>query len=279
MSPQRQAPPPPQIPAPVDPSQGIRLLTRQIEAGRKLLEHRFLTSDDHSAWETLTNNFLIKAFGSESPNVSRVMQVGKGPRPVWGGQTEAEHEEDRKVNLKTQIRLLESLTESLQADVELRAPTQASNAVTLGNDVFLVHGHDELARLATARFLEQLGVNVITLAEQPNHGRTIIEKFEDCSNVAFAVVLLTPDDQGGSASVSPEHLSPRARQNVILELGFFLGKLNRRHVCALYREGVEIPSDYHGVLFVPMDNEGAWKLKLARELKMVGLSIDLNKAL
>jgi predicted nucleotide-binding protein len=70
----------------------------------------------------------------------------------------------------------------------------------------------------------------------------------------------------------------RARQNVILELGFFLGKLGRKRVCALYQHNVEIPSDYAGVLFVPIDSGGAWRLPLARELKAAGLDIDMNRA-
>jgi predicted nucleotide-binding protein len=97
---------------------------------------------------------------------------------------------------------------------------------------------------SVARFLEKLDLRPIILHEQPNKGRTVIEKFEAHSDVGFAVVLLTPDDVGGLAS-SPDKLSRRARQNVILELGYFIGKLGRAKVCALYKEGVEIPSDIH----------------------------------
>ena len=102
----------------------------------------------------------------------------------------------------------------------------------------------------TARFIEKLGLELIVLHEQPNKGRTIIEKFQDYSNVSYAVVLLTPDDRGGVASSKLEEQQPRARQNVIFELGYFIGKLSRKRVCALYIDGVEIPSDYSGVLFI-----------------------------
>jgi predicted nucleotide-binding protein len=146
-----------------------------------------------------------------------------------------------------------------------------------GSKVFLVHGHDESARETTARFLEKLGLEPIILHEQPNAGRTVIEKVERYAEVAFAVVLLTPDDIGGLNSAQQE-LKPRARQNVILELGYFLGKLGRSHVAALLKGEVEKPSDYDGVLYVPMDAAGAWKLQLARELKNAGLNIDLNDA-
>jgi predicted nucleotide-binding protein len=71
-------------------------------------------------------------------------------------------------------------------------------------------------------------------------------------------------------------LELRARQNVILELGFFLGRIDRKRVCALSEDGVEIPSDYDGVLFIPLDSSGAWKLDLAKEIKASGLPVDLN---
>ncbi len=144
--------------------------------------------------------------------------------------------------------------------------------------VFLVHGHDEAALHAVARFLEQIGLVVIVLREQPNNGRTIIEKFEAYSDVGFAVVLLTPDDRGGASGAKPEHQQSRPRQNVILELGYFLGRLGRRRVCALYTEGVEIPSDYSGVLYIKLETGGAWKLDLAKEMKVAGLTMDLNRA-
>ena len=144
-----------------------------------------------------------------------------------------------------------------------------------GSKVFLVHGHDESARETTARFLEKLKLEPIILHEQPNAGRTIIEKVERYAEVAFAVVLLTPDDVGGLNS-APQMLKPRARQNVILELGYFLGRLGRSHVAALLKGDVEKPSDYDGVLYLRMDDAGAWKILLARELKTAGLNIDLN---
>jgi predicted nucleotide-binding protein len=142
--------------------------------------------------------------------------------------------------------------------------------------VFLVHGHDNEAKETAARFLEKLGLHPIILHEQPNSGRTIIEKFEVYSgDIAFAVVLLTPDDFGGTAS-TPTTTKPRARQNVIMELGYFIGKLGRFRVCALHKGGVELPSDYQGVLYVELDPPGAWKAKLAQEFVQAKLTIDLS---
>lgn len=146
-----------------------------------------------------------------------------------------------------------------------------------GRDVFIVHGHDEATKEAVARFLQRLDLNPIILHEQPNAGRTIIEKFETYANVGFAVVLLTPDDVGTSRE-KPGDLSPRARQNVIFEMGYFVGRLGRRRVCVLYKEGVELPSDVEGLLYVPWDEKGAWRLHLAREIKASGIDVDLNRA-
>lgn len=158
--------------------------------------------------------------------------------------------------------------------VAIAAPKSSSGLQS--RRVFLVHGHDERARDTVARFLEKLELECIILHEQPNKGRTIIEKFEDYADVAFAVVLLTTDDRGGVATAKPETYKPRARQNVIFELGFFLGALERSHVCALYNEGVEIPSDYSGVLFVPLDDGGAWRMTLLQELIAAGIQVDAN---
>lgn len=155
-------------------------------------------------------------------------------------------------------------------------PTSASSGVK-SNRVFVVHGHDSLTKIDVARILEKLNLEAIVLHEQPNEGKTIIEKFErDASQVGFAVVLLTPDDEGYPKN-KPDEKKPRARQNVILELGFFSGALGRANVCVLYKGDVEIPSDYLGVVYIPMDESGAWRFKLAKELKMAGLSVDLNR--
>jgi predicted nucleotide-binding protein len=146
-----------------------------------------------------------------------------------------------------------------------------------GSGIFLVHGHDEVLKLEVARLLENVTEEKITiLAEQVNRGRTVIEKLELYSRVKFAVVLLTPDDRVESAgSKEPRG---RARQNVILELGLFLGLLGRDRVCALYKSNVEIPSDYGGVLFIEADDRGAWKLPLLHELEAAEIPINWRNA-
>ena len=132
--------------------------------------------------------------------------------------------------------------------------------------VFLVHGQNNEVKQTVARFLERHGLDVTILHEKANKGRTLIEKFVEHSDVGFAVVLLTPDDFGGSIK-RPKKKNKRARQNVILELGFFIGKLGRPRVCAIYSDGVELPSDFDGVLYIPYDRHDGWRLKLLDELR------------
>lgn len=147
---------------------------------------------------------------------------------------------------------------------------------TQSKDVFIVHGHDHGRMEAVARFLERIDLNPVILHERASAGATIIEKLEIHAKVAFAVVLLTPDDVGSIAS-GEQKLRPRARQNLVLEPGYFLGGLGRRTTCALLVEGVEVPSDYSGVVYIRLDEESAWKFRLAKELRAAGLPVDLNK--
>jgi hypothetical protein len=270
--------PPQQGPPQVSPQQGIELLRGQIEKGKALLSARPLQSNEYSSWELLTRNFLAKAFGTNSPNVSTVTDVGKyGAFPM--GADESWWEDHRAESLATQVRKLEGLVELLETELQLQGGiTPRASAGVLGHRIFLVHGHDEAVLHEVARFLERLKQDVIILREQANQGRTIVEKFETYADVGFAVVLLTPDDRGGPIEQPFDSQMPRARQNVILELGYFLGRLGRNRVCALYRDGVEIPSDYSGVLYVKLDDGGGWRLALAKELKAAELPVDMNLA-
>lgn len=145
-------------------------------------------------------------------------------------------------------------------------------------NVFIVHGSDEATKHEVARLVERLGCEPIILAEQISGGKTLIDKFEHyASSAGFAIVLLTPDDVGGPSGTTPGGLKPRARQNVVFELGYFDAKLGRAHVCALYVRGVELPSDFEGVVYVEKDHAGAWKTTVAKEIQQVWPGVDLNK--
>jgi hypothetical protein len=155
----------------------------------------------------------------------------------------------------------------------VRKTIMKSPVADFARKVFIVHGHEDAPREAVARFLEKLGLEAIILHERANAGRTVIEKVEAHGDVGFAVVLLTPDDLGCAKGGTP---SPRARQNVILELGYFIGHLGRKQVCALKLGELEIPSDFGGVVYETFDTSGGWKQKLGRELEASGYKINWN---
>lgn len=168
--------------------------------------------------------------------------------------------------------------------------TQEAHNKQHPNRIFVVHGSDH-RRHEVARFLEKGAAQTIMLEEEPPGGLTLIEKLEKYSNVSYAVVLMTPDDLGGARSLldkrlpwplsrllSQTDLKPRSRQNVILELGFFHGLLGRRNLCILRAQGIEIPSDFDGFNYIPLDANGGWKFALQRELSEAGIPFNINKA-
>jgi predicted nucleotide-binding protein len=217
---------------------------------------------------------------------------GGSSTDLWKPETSYVKSGERILRNKTFTDLIAKVQSSFEQDITRFQGTALNNppvwsqiedldqdelgAEPTSNRVFVVHGHNHGAKEAVARFLEKLDLDPVILHEKPNAGRTIIEKFSDYADVSFAVVLLTADDEGKSKD-SSEDLKARARQNVILEFGYFLGKLGRANVCALYEDGVEIPSDYQGVLFVPYDSAGRWKNELVKELRAAGFSVDANK--
>ncbi len=150
-----------------------------------------------------------------------------------------------------------------------------TNTIDSKKKVFVVHGRNNTIKLDVARTIEKLDLNAIILHEQIGNSLTIIEKLENYSDVDFAVVILSDDDLGKFKEA--EELNPRARQNVIAEMGFFIGKLGRRNVSILYMKGVEIPSDFGGVEYVLIDEAGNWKINLVRDLKGAGFDVDANK--
>ena len=160
---------------------------------------------------------------------------------------------------KELLNLLNVVVEDLQLDTVINEPKKLEGkSALISNNVFIVHGHNEKMKLSVARTIEKLKFNPIIVHEQPNKGKTIIEKFTDNSEVAFAIVLLSADDIAYNKNEKPETAKFRARQNVIFELGYFIRKLGRERVLVLHEmeNDFEIPSDYIGVLFVPFDAAG-----------------------
>ncbi|WP_236166332.1 TIR domain-containing protein [Pseudomonas juntendi] len=142
-------------------------------------------------------------------------------------------------------------------------------------NVFIVHGRDNEAKQEVSRFIESLGLKAIVLHEQASGGKTIIEKIEHYANDAdFALVLYTPCDLGCGMSESNQPPKNRARQNVVFEHGYLIGKLGRENVCALKKGDIETPNDISGVVYVDLDRFGAWKTEVVRELRGCGYQIQ-----
>lgn len=267
---------------------GIRKLKRRIEEINGLSSSGIQHGD--AKVQTAESNIreaIREVFGQNSPEFHDHRYHN-----IWAGgyvMDESEYEMQQKFlsGIPQTVGILEGLIgrlEEKRADLAEFDPSPFKNstnlfaAPALTRQVFVVHGHDEEAKQSVARFLEKLRLEAVILSERPNEGRTVIEKFEKNSDVGFAIVLLTPDDLGYRRD-HPDELRSRARQNVILELGYFVGRLSRSRVCALYKGTVEMPSDFHGVIYLPMDDGAGWKLKLASELKQAGIEIDLNLAI
>lgn len=154
----------------------------------------------------------------------------------------------------------------------------AQKRVATNKNIFIVHGHDEAMKNDVVRTVEKLKLQPIILNEKPNSGMTIIEKIEKYSDVGFAIILLSPCDKGCEVG-QENNLKPRARQNVIAELGYFIGKLGRQRTFILKKSDVEEPSDFSGVVYEPYDSNGGWRMKLGQELSTVGYKIDMNALL
>jgi predicted nucleotide-binding protein len=165
--------------------------------------------------------------------------------------------------------------DALQKQSQFKLSTMESSRG--GTRVFVVHGHHMAYREALARMLERLGISPVVLNEQPNAGATIIEKLErEAGSVGYAIVLATADDLGQVKTAKRNAAKSRARQNVIFELGYFVGKLGRDRVCLLVESGIEVFSDFAGVAYHPLDEAGHWKTLVASELKRAGFDVDLN---
>ena len=233
-------------------------------------------------WHRDTRLIVRNIFGEDSQESHEFPGLGIFPpydHPDFGNHNQKIYISKLKDLSALLQSMISQIEDNWEEDAESSNASDAQIKMPRGtNKVFVVHGHDEAAKLTVARLLEKLGLEPIILHEQANQGRTIIEKIEKYSDVAFAVVLLTPDDVGALKNKKPE-LKSRARQNVILELGFFLGSLGRQRVCPLVKGDVEKPSDYDGVVYTKLDDEGAWKMKLVQELMAADFAVDANKAI
>lgn len=257
---------------------GEDLCNRQINT----IEELDKNEKDFYKWDSYNSEFLKIAFNNEENQYRKTYDVVNFSYDLGGSYSQAERLKELRKDIQNKIDNLDGLIEKvdlIKSKVETPQimPIATNDVKEDKTNIFIVHGHNAAIQQSVARTIEKIGLVPIILHEQPNVGKTVIEKFESHTNVGFAIILLTDDDEGKSKMES--ELKKRARQNVVLELGYFIGKLNRSRVLPLYIEGVELPSDINGLLYIPIDKAENWKFAIVKELKAAGYSVDANKLL
>lgn len=300
MAPRKMAPPP--QPPVLTPDQ----IRRRIEAFRRCISEleafdpqtvqKRYNITEVIAIETSIRDALAAAFGNGTPRYERfegAANLDQGTHtvrmaPAWGHSYSIDYDardavearqylsEGKERSIDLLRRAIRSLEDDL-ADLAPGSPSERQPASAPTDKIFLVHGRDDVAKNEVALFLRAIGLDPIILHLRPNGGRHLLTKFrEESEGASFAVVLMTPDDEGSIAGADARQ--PRARQNVVFELGFFIGKLGPANVAALLKGDVEKPSDFDGIAYIPHDAAGQWKTLLARELHHAKIPFDPAKA-
>jgi predicted nucleotide-binding protein len=234
---------------------------------------------ERKRWVALTKDALLACYEGDAEASEFERSATRGLVRQMGQTLNESHEYGTQA-VENGINTLLSLQDRLEYALgpSEREPPQSPEHRPFGDTIFIVHGRDQGLRDQVARVLGQLGFKPRILGEEANEGRTLVEKFEAVARDAgYAVVILSPDDwaRGPDEDAFPSTAN-RARQNIILELGYFWGQLGRNRVTPLYANGTEIPSDLHGLGYVELDAAGAWRFKLADELRAAGYSVDKN---
>jgi predicted nucleotide-binding protein len=225
--------------------------------------------------------------GSKYSRVLSGLRALRDGRPAAPGapRVPPDHDKLRAVAYELATRLVAAglvgasdVREALDGDIreDDKPPEAPPRPVASSRTVFVVHGHDGGLRDMVVLTLVRLELEPIVLDEQPGKGRALIEKFEQHSlDVGFAVVILAPEDRGAGPGDRAPRKPNRARQNVVLELGYFMGALGRDHIAVLHKDEVELPSDIHGIDFIPMRDD--WRYRLAAEIAAAGIDVDMNR--
>lgn len=236
-------------------------------------------ADAQSIWRRDVKVVLAEFYGEQSLVFQEFKQIRFSISP-FSDPSESDLFRAFNSGLDQAAGFLTSRVNDLQERIQHDSSVPSLASPSLRSDsrkVFVVHGHDHGTKETVARFLGKLDLEPIILHEQADQGRTIFEKFEDhAEDVGCAVVILTADDFAASKA-EPDKQEDRARQNVVFEFGYFAGKLGRNRTFALVEKGVALPSDIHGLVYIPLE-DGTWHMRLVKELKAAGLDVDANKA-
>lgn len=249
-----------------------------------LIEKKVMsTSPEFKSWRSKAERFLINHFGDNSYEAKDFSKTVFSPAICAAGTNEPLIRACVNGLKTTQIVFQDYLKElkedMLEKDEKPMMDAyndsenyELHNATHQNKKIFVVHGHDEALKEKVARLVEKQGFEAIILSEQSNNGKTIIEKFEENSEVGAAICLFTGDDIGKAKS-EPEE-KQRARQNVVYEAGYFMRKLGREKVVMVVDKGIELPSDLQGVVYT---NSNDWNVKVLQELQSMGYEVDFNK--
>lgn len=229
------------------------------------------SDSEFKTWKSKTERFLINTYGESSYEVKNFKSLNFTPMTYLGRIPRSSFIKVCRTDLLTAKGVFEQYLEEMQEQEE-DCMVQTSQVKGNYSKVFIVHGHDGELKESVARIIEKQGIQALILSEQVNRFAAIIEKIEKNSDVSGAVCLFTSDDFGRTKGERVD--KPRARQNVIFETGYFVGKLGRENVVLINDGKVEIPSDLQGIAYT---HTNEWKLKLLQELKAIGYNIDYNK--
>lgn len=251
----------------MDTARAIELLERQISEAMEGFPENF------TQWHDRTEVVIRQVFGESSVTYNKFSNVRYSPS-VWGPGMDTSGY--RPAGVRNVISILEAGKLELELLDDDAPVAEEAGVLAVGTKAFIVHGQDDARKYELESFLQKLlDEPPVILHQLANGGRVLIEKFEQsAASVGFAVVLLTADDFGRSKHLDPQDDLPRARQNVVFELGFFIGLIGRSKVAVLYDNGVELPSDVSGLAYIPLDPAGAWKGKLASEMDHAGMKVD-----
>lgn len=271
------------MPTQLSKSKAIEVLQKALDEIPAVREAGSIGSPEFKKWQRDTRVALRYVFGDRSSQMGDFRQISYTPSAGVIGVTRDYRQrlfnsgvDDANATLQSILNEVKNFWEDDPVETPI-VTTGRQHSTEVNDKIFVVHGRNDPVRATVTSFLSRIGLDPIVLQDQPNEGRTIIEKFEGYSDVGFAVVLLTPDDIGGLNDSGKSDLNPRPRQNVVLEWGFFLGKLGRHRVAALLQDEIEFPNDYSGVVYIEIDDNEGWKTRLFRELNNAGMPVDHNK--
>ncbi len=222
------------------------------------------------AWRVKTKRFLLKYYGEKSFEVENFESFSFSLLYYSFDTTEREVIRACQEDLYSVKEIFKQYLDDLQDKNQVLLVDKSIKGDY--SKVFIVHGHDGELKEVVARVIERQGIKPIILSEQVNRGATIIEKIEANSDVNGAICLFTSDDLGREKNEEIEKV--RARQNVVFEAGYFIGKLGRENTILISDRDIELPSDLQGVVY---SDRGEWKFQVLKELRAMGYCIDYNK--